>query len=123
LADGKLRIRDRLHEDARADADARYINRGKVCETWLWHDLIDVMWEIGVGHPGGMFPNLGPGSEEQIIGFLLRKKINKTYNQLIEWPLDKLIYYYKWYSGKKTTRDILCRLIHNKMEETGRLMR
>lgn len=124
LPDKKFRIRDRLTEAAGAADDARKIKRGKVCETWYRPDLIDVMWEIGVQSPGGIFPNFQPGQEAQLVNSLLQRRINKPYEELATWPLDRLIYYFKWYSVRPTDfkRERICELIKNRMAETGRLL-
>lgn len=124
LPDKKFRIRDRLTEAAGAADDARKIKRGKVCETWYRPDLIDVMWEIGIQAPGGMFPNFQPGHEAQLVNSLLQRRINKPYEELATWPLDRLIYYFKWYSVRPTDfkRERICELIKNRMAETGRLL-
>lgn len=120
LADGKFRIRDRLTEAPGAADDARKIKRGRVCEFWYRPDLIDIMWEIGVIEPGGIIPNFTEENRKQLITILLQKGVNKTYEDIYNWPLQRLIYYYKWYESR-AKRDILCQLIRNRMAETGRL--
>jgi len=122
LPDKKFRIRDRLTEAPGAADDARKIKRGKVCETWYKPDLIDVMWEIGVQEPGGMFPNFTENERMQLVRFLLQRRINKTTEEISRWSIPQLVYYYKWYSATKVKRELICEQIKNKMAETGRLL-
>jgi hypothetical protein len=122
LQDKKFRIRDRLTEAEGAAEDARKIKRGKVCETWNKPDLVDVMFEISVAAPGGMFPNFTEDQKMQLVQNLLQRRINKAPEELVTWPLDRLIYYFKWYSATKIHRNIICELIKAKMAETGRLI-
>lgn len=122
LPDKKFRIRDKLNEAPGAAEDARRIKRGKVCEFWDRADLIDVMWEVGVQAPGGMFPNFTEDQRPTIIRTLLQRRINKSAEELATWTLDRLIYYYKWHHATKITRKTICQAIQQRMEETGRLI-
>lgn len=128
LPDKKFRIRNRLTEAPGAANDARMIKRGKECRFWYLPELIDVMWEIGVVEPGGVFPNFQEEDKPQIIQTLLRRRVNKAYEELVLWNLDRLIFYYKWYAATKVSgvhkikRDVLCSLIKDRMIETGRLV-
>lgn len=122
LLDREFRILDRITQAAGADKDARKIKRGKVCKTWYRPDLIDVMWQIGVQEPGGVFPDFREGNEQEIIRALSQRRINKTPEELLTWSLPRLIYYFKWYSATKIKRTILCELIKARMAETGRLL-
>lgn len=122
LPDKKFRIRDRLTEAAGAADDARKIKRGKVCETFDRPDLIDILFQIGVAVPGGMFPNFTEDQKTQLAQMLLQKRINKTPEELSTWSLDQLVYYFKWWSANRITRKTLCELIRHRMEETGRLI-
>ena len=121
-ADGKFRIRDRLTEAPGAAEDARKIKRGKVCETWYRPDLIDVMWHIGVPAPGGIFPDFQETQRADIANLLIQRRINKSYEELLTWDLEKLIWYFKWYSATRITRTSICKLIQARMAETGRLV-
>lgn len=120
-SNGKFLIRDRLTESAKAASDARQIKRGKVCITWSRPDLIDVMWEIGVPVPGAGTFDFVPGQEPQIIQVLFQRKINKSYEELATWSLDRLTYYYKWYVNR-TNRTVICDMIKARMAETGRIL-
>lgn len=122
LMDGKFRIRDRLTEAAGAADDARKIKRGKVCETWYRPDLIDIMYQISVVAPGGNFPDFKEEQRMQLVQLLLQRRINKSPDELVTWPLERLIYYFKWYSATKIKREIICELIRARMAETGRLI-
>lgn len=122
LPDKKFRIRDRLTEAPGAADDARKIKRGKVCETWYRPDLIDVLYEIGVQEPGGSFPDFKEDQKQQLANILLQRRINKTYEELSTWSLQRLVWYFRWYSATKIKREIICELIKNKMAETGRLL-
>lgn len=123
LPDGQFRIRDKTKESTEAATDARKINRGKVCDTWFRADLMDVLWELQIPEPGGMFPKFAEKDMPNIIQSLLQKKINKTYEELLTWDLTRLVYYYKWYAATKITRKTICSIIKQKMEETGRLIK
>jgi hypothetical protein len=122
LPDKKFRIRNKLTEAPGAADDARKINRGKVCDTWYRPDLIDVMWEIGIPEPGGVFPDFTDAQREQLIRILIQRRINKTYEELQTWQLNRIIWYFKWYSANRVKRDVLCQLIQARMAETGRLL-
>lgn len=122
LPDKKFRIRDKLNEAPGAAEDARRVKRGKVCEFWDRPDLIDVMWEIGVQAPGGIFPNFTEDQRQVLINSLLQRRINKSAEELARWTLDRLIYYFKWHSATKITRKIICQAIQHRMAETGRLL-
>lgn len=121
LNDGKFRIRDRLTEDVGAADDARKIKRGKVCNTWYRPDLIELMYQIGISEPGGVFPKFTESDRGMMIRFMLGKRMNKPFEELQTWSLDKLTWFYKWYSASSVKRDTLCDLIRNHMAATGRL--
>lgn len=138
LPDGKFRIRDKTTENVGARLDARQIKRGRVCEYWYRTDLVDVLWEIEADAPTGEFPFFKEGDQPQLINNLIQRKINKTRQELETWDLDRLIYYYKWYSavrvgkdapnvksyhGNKIRRKEICDVIRARMEETGRLLK
>lgn len=121
LQDKKFRIRNALTESAGAADDARKVNRGKVCNTWFKPELISVMWEIGVQAPHGHFANFTEAERNQLVAGLVHKtKIG--YDELLTWPLEKLIYYHKWHSATKITRNTICDFIQQRMAETGRLI-
>jgi len=122
LSDGEFRIRDRLTEDEAAKDDSRKIKKGKKCKTWHRPDLIDVMWEIGIDEPEGNFQNFTEEDRETLINTLLNTNINKNVDELSEFPLDKLSWYYKWYISKRITRELMCDIIKNKMIEDGRFL-
>ena len=122
LPDKKFRIRDRLTEAVGAADDARKIKRGKVCETWYRPDLLDVMFEVGIEEPGGLFPDFKEDQKMQLVQILLQRRINKTYQELVTWDLKRLVWYFKWYSATKIKREVLCELIKNRMAATGRLL-
>lgn len=122
LPDKEFRIRDKLTESPGADIDARKIKRGKVCKTWYRPDLIDVMYEIGIPEPGGIFPDFAEEQKYYVINILSQRKINKSYEELETWPFQKLIWYFKWYSATSIKREVLCEVIKQRMAETGRLL-
>ena len=122
LPDKKFRIRDKLTEAAGAADDARRIKRGKVCETWYRPDLIDVMYEIGIPEPRGMFPDFQENQRLQLAGSLVQRRINKPYEELQTWPLAKLVWYFKWYNANSIKRDTICQIIKDYMAATGRLL-
>ncbi|CAH6419610.1 VV D6-like helicase [uncultured virus] len=122
LPDKKFRIRDRLTEAPGAADDARKIKRGKVCETWYRPDLIDVLYEVSAAAPGGFFPDFKEDQKMQLIQILLQRRINKSYEELLTWSIDRLIYYFKWYSATKVKREVICEIIKQRMAETGRLL-
>lgn len=122
LPDKKFRIRDKLTEAPGATEDARKIKRGKVCETWDRPDLLDICFQVGVPAPGGYFPNFTEEQKPQLIQLLLQRRINKAPEELATWPLEQLIYYFKWYQATKITRKQICEHIKIQMERTGRLI-
>jgi hypothetical protein len=122
LPDKKFRIRDRLTEDIGASEDARKIKRGKVCDTWYRPDLIDILFQLEISAPGGMFPDFKEENKLQLIQMLLQRRINKTPEELATWPLEQLVWYFKWYSATAVKRVTICNLIQRRMEETGRLL-
>lgn len=122
LPDGKFRIRDKLHEDPQAAADVRHVNRGKVCKTWYKPELIDIMYMIGVVEPQGIFPAYQEKDRAVIINWLIQNKINHTPDEMATWDFQQLMYYYKWHSAKKITRETLCSLIEETMRSKNMLL-
>ena len=116
-----FKISNRLLENINAKHDARRIRRGRICMTWDRPDLIDVLWYIEAEPPTGIFPLNIEGDRQQIITHLMgQRNFGKTLEEIIQWPFDQLMYYYKW-SFINYKRHWLCDYIRNHMEATGRM--
>lgn len=92
------------------------LNNERLCTWYSKHQLIDIMWEIG--------PSIGISLDDndEIINVLLNKRIKgHTYCEMLQWNLDKLNHYYRWYNIDEFNRESLCALIHSRMNELGSL--
>ena len=119
FADGRFSIRNKLTEKPGAATDARKHNRGKVCKTWDKNDLYDVAWHVELP----IIPTYQiTDDRNQLIANLVSCKINKSREEMNQWPTERLQYYQYWCrSGIK--RPALCNMLQQHMDETGRLMR
>lgn len=116
-----FKISNRLLEDEKAKTDARRERRGRICITWERPDLIDVMWHIQAPPPTGTFVTPTEENRQQLVNHLMvQRNVTKTYNEFMAWPLDRLLYYYKW-SFTNYDRVWICDYIHNHMIQTGRM--
>ena len=116
-----FKISNRLLETEKARTDGRSERRGRICKTWDRLDLIDVMWHIEAPAPTGAFPSHTEADRQQMIEQLLNQRaFNKPLAEIMTWPLDRLVYYYKW-SFTTYNRQWLCDYIRNHMERTGRM--
>ena len=101
---------------------------GKVCTNWKPKDLIDIMWELGIGDYIGpeaqSYPNT-PENHQALVNFMAG-----TYKEPVEkyqdWPFDRLMFYYNWNLAPLSSRQrgahkeretFLCDLIYEKMKE------
>jgi len=80
------------------------------------------MYEIGMPAPGGIFSNYGENDKLELVASLVRRQINKTYEELQTWSLERLLWYFKWYNATSIKRDTICQLIKDHMAATGRLL-
>lgn len=116
-----FKISDRLSESKKAKTDARHEKRGRICTTWERSDLIDVLWNIEAAPPTGAFPSHTEADRQQMVFQISQKgNLSKIREQIMQWPLDRLVYYYKW-SFTTYDRYWLCDYIRNHMEATGRM--
>jgi len=122
LSDKLFRVHNRLTQTVGADADIRRINRGKICVTWDRQKLVDVLWDIGIPEPAGESATFREDNRPYLIQVLMRNKVNKKQDELLEWPLKRLVYYYKWYVANTIKRYHMCELIKEEMIRTNKLM-
>ena len=115
----KLHIRDSESENiASSSHDARRINDGRICTTWLKPDLVDILYRLDLSLPNNNFaPNI---SKQNMIDYL-RSKGNELSNYNLEnFPDKKLISYYQWYQSN-SSREEICEYIRQHFERTDRL--
>jgi hypothetical protein len=110
----EFHLRDRENENTNIQ-DGRTIYDGRVCHNWLKPILIDILYRLGVSINQQIPENI---TRQQIIAFLLTKKVNIDLNTMND---DKLLYFYKWYQTNLSRYDI-CRIIKERLEQTGRLL-
>lgn len=115
----KLHIRDRESENPEAASrDARSINDGRICTTWLKPGLVDILYRLGLSLQTNRPP---PNVPRQIMVDYLRSKGRELENYSLEnFPDDKLIHFYQWYQSN-FSRDDICDFIRQYFERTGRL--
>lgn len=116
-----LRIRDRESENPEAASrDARSINDGRICTTWLKPELVNVLYRLGLNLQTPLPPNI---TRQHMIDYLYSKgtKGSGLEGYSIEmFPDDKLIHYYQWYQSN-FGRDEICDFIRQHFDRTGRL--
>lgn len=115
LEDGVFRIIDKTQEDAQGDT--RKERRGLRCSSWRKHDIIDLMWKLKY-NPFKIEVTM---SQKGLTSFIVNQEI-ATQEQAAEYSLDKLIFYYTWYTSG-STMDKICELLENHLEDSGRLVR
>lgn len=118
---GQFKISDKTRESKKANSDGRNVYRGRVCDIWNKRDLIDVLYFIAAPEPTGNFPEFDENHKVQLIQQLLDTKISKTAEELTTWDLNRLIYYFKWYTARKNSKRVLCNVIEQHMIATGRI--
>ena len=115
----KLHIRDRESENPEAALrDARSINDGRICTTWLKPALIDILYRLNLSFQIGAPP---PNVPRQTMIEYLRTRGRELENYTLEnFPDEKLIHFYQWYQSN-FSRDDICDFIRQYFERTGRL--
>jgi hypothetical protein len=115
----KLHIRDRESENIiAASRDARSINDGRICTTWLKPDLVDILYRLDLSLQNN---TTAPNIPRQTMIDYLRSKGNELSNYNLEsFPDKKLISYYQWYQSNSSREDI-CEYIRQYFERTDRL--
>jgi hypothetical protein len=124
LRDDNFRIIDKLAEGKTAKVDGRIRRRGIVCTTIKRARLIDIMWQIGVSEPIGDFSTFTDDDRDDLIRFIVSKDKKKAdiVDEMVNWSLNQLIYYYKWHKSSKRNRVLMCDEIKRKMEDDGRII-
>lgn len=103
--------------------DDRFIIPARMCTHHKRYELIDLMWEIGVPLSNENFTD----DKDKLIDGLLNSSMNKrikdhTYDEIIEWNLYKLNYYFNLYNNiKKYPREKICKLIEERMKELDKI--
>lgn len=125
--DNVFRIVDKQKETIKAETSASSTVKGQVATTFKKPPLIDILWRIGGYVPEADGKNMGfieitEENKEDIIYDLLNASTNKrikgyTEDDMIDWDLDKLTFYYRWYTGAGFTVVVLCETIRERMEE------
>lgn len=117
--DHKFRIRNKLLEKECAVNDNRCYKRGLVCNITNKDILRDIMYEVGIPEPNGIFPDFTEDNREFLMTHIRSKIHTLSIEKLATWSLEKLVWYYKWLNIGKFTRDMMCVLIEQKMRELG----
>lgn len=108
---------DKIEEDNRLN------NMGRLCNSYKRNYLIDIMWEFGVPLSNKNFID----DKDKLIDGLLNTSMNKrikdhTYDEIIEWNLYKLNYYFKLYNNlKEYNTKKICNLIEERMKELDKI--
>jgi hypothetical protein len=114
----RLHIRDRDSENPEAASrDARSINDGRICTTWLKPDLIGILYRLNLKLPQS---SMSPNITRQTMISQLRSRQELTGYPVEEFPDDRLVHFYQWYQSG-FTREELCDMIRQHFERTGRL--
>ena len=115
----QLRIRDKDNEDpSRAQSDARFFRTGKVCGTWYKHDLVSLLYRLGVRLPEQPAPTF---TRDQIIDYLITQTQNQSVTlNLQRFDNDQLVFFYNWYRTG-LGKDDLCAVLRQHLERTGKI--
>ncbi len=108
-------IRDSANEDqSKAEGDARFVRRARVCNNWDKPELINLLYRLGLAltGPGNEATNL---TRPELINFLNRQKISPD---LINFPNDKLVFFYNWYRTN-LGKEGICRILQEHLQRTG----
>ena len=119
LPENKLHIRDRENENIIASRDdARNVRDGRVCNTWLKPDLVDILYRLDLTLQNN---NMAPNIPRQVMIDYLRNKSSEllAYN-LDTFPDKKLISYYQWYQSN-SSREEICGYIKEYFKRSDRL--
>lgn len=115
----RFHIRDREGEDPdRARRDARTVNDGRVCRTWLKPELINILYRLNLTLNQGQPPS--NMTRDDLINYLRAKSVGSVSEPLENFPDDKLAFFYVWYQSN-FSRDDICEFIKRYFERTGRL--
>jgi hypothetical protein len=121
LPDGVFRIRDRETESPKAATDDRHRNRGRNCINWSTPELIDLMWRLKMPAANGMFPEFTEGNRSWLVDHLITvREMKKSSAEMTGWPLERLVFYYKWFQIKKSP---ICNAIRDWLDQNGALQR
>jgi hypothetical protein len=122
LYDGNFRIRDKTTEVTRIQQttgkdDHRFHKKGRVCTTFDKNDLITIPWKLGMEAPPAKRNQ--PTDYDELVDYLVRKKILKPDEPLDDWTLERLSYYARWVNSTKSE---ICSKIQEYFQQTNRLL-
>ena len=113
LADNKFRIVDTSSEDVERSAkDRRKVNRGRICDSWNKHLLIEILWKLEF-NPFNINVQF---NRDDFISFLSDIPDVENFSD------EKLEFFYIW-STSGSSKSTICSLLQQHFEETGRLIR
>jgi len=122
----EFRIRDKFEEDVTSNVDSRKVKKSKICLNWDKKKLIDLMWRLQIpiqeNEDRKSYEEEITSTRFQKIKFLTNKKINKTINDLNEWDIEQIDYYYYWYNYKNITVNLLCEIIEQYLRDNNLLL-
>ena len=113
LSDNQFRIVDSTSEDRERSAkDRRKVNRGRICNTWPKHLLIELLWKLKF-NPFNIDVQL---SREELISFLSEVPEVENFSD------EKLDFFYTWITSG-SSKSTICSLLQQHFEDIGRLVR
>lgn len=120
--DPNFKIVDKTTEKAKSRTDSRFVNPGRKCTIWKKAELYDLMWKIDFPEPEGNFPTYKEADRRKLAERLSQFKIKHTLEEINTWPLEQIVYYYKWFSSSGITVKEMCKMLEEYMRETGRFL-
>lgn len=136
ISGNTLWIVDKTKEPANANGKSMY--KGKVCTTWSKHELVPVLFELGIPPPEEMNQYMDYYFALNVVQNSLGKmklkyfdqygnKMDYDPNEIAQWDPFKVEMYAKWLiiadeRSHRHTKGKLCGLITAKMIEQGRVM-
>jgi hypothetical protein len=69
----------------------------------------------------GMFPEFTEGNRSWLVDHLITvREMKKSSAEMTGWPLERLVFYYKWFQIKKSP---ICNAIRDWLDQNGALQR
>jgi len=121
IINGEFRIAPREGEKD----DLREKKRSGECATNKKRDLVKFLWDLQVDIPKEDYDNYDlneiTNKTRKTYQDIIRKKSKISDEELRQWPLERIVYYYYWLSAKYS-RDSLCEIIKDKLKELNLLL-
>jgi hypothetical protein len=124
LADKKFRI---IKSSSLSDVnkDTRTKGKGMECKSYIKFDLIELLLHNDYQDPtvnSIKIPAKLNTKKTMMEHFLNDKKVEKSEDELNNFNLEELKYFYKWFEVKEFNKDKICEIIKNIFEEKGMIL-